>query len=465
MFDTSPSGISALVAQGEGPSIEFKTRFQSKDQIGRRLLSFANSGGGILLIGVADNGEIVGLPDKEISSAMSRVRELAQSMALQQRSGLQRVDGKAVVFVEVPAARHSVGYMRVAQQLEVRQRFRRFLIESFLIIAIFSCLWFLSGFRLPLISSALRVLFPDFRLVTVAITDLTLFLFFSTVYYGTANEVTPFKLALAIFWPFTRIFKKRLSIGYSRIDDIDSAISPASADSNNRDTESIDQEEEEKDHVPLRQSEGAGGIPVETTDGFTSNDADVVSVLAVDRSDDLFREVSERASYFANRMEKRTNTYMIVGVGMGFLGMFFWFWSFRTVLALPTTLVGFAEMAIPRVTILVFIELLAGFFLRQYRIGVEDFKYFFEIEQRAAWKRISYSILSNQKGSKGLQAFATSLAIDFSITKLKSGESTPTLEALKAEGNMALDAMKVVSNAVQEVAKSAKQAKALKQKE
>ena len=42
-------------------------------------------------------------------------------------------------------------------------------------------------------------------------------------------------------------------------------------------------------------------------------------------------------------------------------------------------LTEFIETAIPRVTILIFIELLAGFFLRQYRIGVEDFKYFFEI--------------------------------------------------------------------------------------
>ena len=84
---------------------------------------------------------------------------------------------------------------------------------------------------------------------------------------------------------------------------------------------------------------------------------------------------------------------MILGVFMGFIGMGFWFWSFNHALSRPMGLTELIEIAVPRVTILIFIELLAEFFLRQYRIGVEDFKYFFEIEQRAAWKRISYSIL------------------------------------------------------------------------
>ena len=59
--------------------------------------------------------------------------------------------------------------------------------------------------------------------------------------------------------------------------------------------------------------------------------------------------------------------------------MGFWYWSFKNALSKPMGLTEFIETAIPRVTILIFIELLAGFFLRQYRIGVEDFKYFFEI--------------------------------------------------------------------------------------
>jgi FtsH-binding integral membrane protein len=177
--------------------------------------------------------------------------------------------------------------------------------------------------------------------------------------------------------------------------------------------------------------------------------------IVTNKTDELFREVSERASFLADRMEKRTNTYMILGVTMGFIGMGFWFWSFNHALSKPMGMTEFVETAIPRITILIFIELLAGFFLRQYRIGVEDFKYFFEIEQRADWKRISYSILLANKDA-AIGTFAASLANEALAMKLQAGESTTTLEALKAEGNTTLEAMKLMGSTVKDVVQAVK---------
>ena len=54
----TPDAISDLIARGEGPTVEFK-RSLTKD-VGRELCAFANAGGGIILIGVSDAGEIVG---------------------------------------------------------------------------------------------------------------------------------------------------------------------------------------------------------------------------------------------------------------------------------------------------------------------------------------------------------------------------------------------------------------------
>jgi hypothetical protein len=71
-----------------------------------------------------------------------------------------------------------------------------------------------------------------------------------------------------------------------------------------------------------------------------------------------------------------------------------------------------------------------------------EFKYFFEIEQRADWKRISYSILLANKDA-AIGTFAASLANEVLAMKLQAGESTTTLEALKAEGNTTLEAMKL----------------------
>jgi len=59
--------LQKLVAQGEGFRLEFKRKAAHPDKIMREVSAFANSGGGHLLIGVDDNGEIPGLkyPDED----------------------------------------------------------------------------------------------------------------------------------------------------------------------------------------------------------------------------------------------------------------------------------------------------------------------------------------------------------------------------------------------------------------
>lgn len=64
-----------LIAQGEGPALEFK-RGLTKD-LGRELCAFANSAGGTLLIGISDLGRIVGVADH--NRTKSRIRSVARS--------------------------------------------------------------------------------------------------------------------------------------------------------------------------------------------------------------------------------------------------------------------------------------------------------------------------------------------------------------------------------------------------
>ena len=71
----TPEHLHDLMAQGEGPALEFK-RALTKD-LGRELCAFANSDGGTLLIGVSDPGRIVGVADH--NRTKSRVRSIARS--------------------------------------------------------------------------------------------------------------------------------------------------------------------------------------------------------------------------------------------------------------------------------------------------------------------------------------------------------------------------------------------------
>ncbi|WP_299986112.1 RNA-binding domain-containing protein [uncultured Pontibacter sp.] len=58
--------LQRLIWQGENDQVDFKQRVTQPDKIARTLVSFANTRGGTILIGVKDNGYIVGIdPDEE----------------------------------------------------------------------------------------------------------------------------------------------------------------------------------------------------------------------------------------------------------------------------------------------------------------------------------------------------------------------------------------------------------------
>jgi predicted HTH transcriptional regulator len=67
-FDPSKfAALRKLVSQGEGQHLEFKRKASFPDKVVRELIAFANTGGGILLIGVDDDKTISGLryPEEE----------------------------------------------------------------------------------------------------------------------------------------------------------------------------------------------------------------------------------------------------------------------------------------------------------------------------------------------------------------------------------------------------------------
>ena len=53
--------LKSLVKTGEGTYLEFKRTISNPEKIARELCAFANTKGGILLIGVDDNGSLVGV--------------------------------------------------------------------------------------------------------------------------------------------------------------------------------------------------------------------------------------------------------------------------------------------------------------------------------------------------------------------------------------------------------------------
>jgi hypothetical protein len=177
----------------------------------------------------------------------------------------------------------------------------------------------------------------------------------------------------------------------------------------------------------------------------------------------ILRESAHSAAKLAIKMERRINTHLILGVLVGVAGLAVWWISFHLGPGGPE--VGpdkkadftlYLEQAIPRITILLFIELLAGFFLRQYRIGVEDLKYFLELRRRADAKRIAYAIYALVDENQAKIDFANAIMKEQSDTRLASGESTTSLKAMEEEKNEMMQAFTTLADKFENVAKAFK---------
>jgi predicted HTH transcriptional regulator len=102
MANTTKSTLE-LIQMGEGLTIEFKRTIDSPFRIARTLASFANTSGGTLLVGVADNRETVGVFSelREIQKLERAGSELVDKELLIQYKAV-RLGTKLILRVEIP---------------------------------------------------------------------------------------------------------------------------------------------------------------------------------------------------------------------------------------------------------------------------------------------------------------------------------------------------------------------------
>lgn len=72
---SSKSDLEQQIAAGEGDRLEFKKTITQLHKIARTLVSFANTRGGIILVGVRDDGTITGVDPEEEKHSLQRAAE------------------------------------------------------------------------------------------------------------------------------------------------------------------------------------------------------------------------------------------------------------------------------------------------------------------------------------------------------------------------------------------------------
>ncbi len=99
----TPQELKDIICQGENSSVEFKESAVRPETIAREMVAFANSTGGLIVIGVADDGTIKGIGERtNFEEWVMNIARTAVSPALHVSSEFISVDGLPVHVISVP---------------------------------------------------------------------------------------------------------------------------------------------------------------------------------------------------------------------------------------------------------------------------------------------------------------------------------------------------------------------------
>ena len=119
MSELSKQDLKNLIATGESSFLEFKHKVASPEKIAREIAAFANTSGGTILIGVADNGELVGTESyMEEEFWLNQAADLCIPRA-EIHMELLNIGNKDVIIVEVPEAESKPVYVKGKKQRKV----------------------------------------------------------------------------------------------------------------------------------------------------------------------------------------------------------------------------------------------------------------------------------------------------------------------------------------------------------
>jgi hypothetical protein len=98
------SELRKLIESGENQYLEFKKKADHPDKIVREMVAFANSGGGVLLLGVEDNGRISGLkyPEEDLYVMEAAILRYARPALRYETEMIPVGEGKFVLKYSIP---------------------------------------------------------------------------------------------------------------------------------------------------------------------------------------------------------------------------------------------------------------------------------------------------------------------------------------------------------------------------
>lgn len=104
--------IKQLIDAGEGLTLDFKQQIQNPRKIAKSMVSFANTQGGVLLIGVRDNGSIAGIKSEEEVHMLELAASFHSKPEVPYSIEEIIIEGKTILKAHIPKGKDKPYYSR-----------------------------------------------------------------------------------------------------------------------------------------------------------------------------------------------------------------------------------------------------------------------------------------------------------------------------------------------------------------
>ncbi|WP_456188319.1 hypothetical protein [Bacillus cereus] len=144
------------------------------------------------------------------------------------------------------------------------------------------------------------------------------------------------------------------------------------------------------------------------------------------------------ATTLANKIYTRAGVYLLVGCLIAFVGiLIFYSPIFGDVLKVDqdTSVLSIVISYIPRFGAMIFVEVIAFFFLKQYKIMMEEFRYYERIKRRRQDNLAVLSLVKEFNEESILKMILENCKFEESNSRVLNGETTEVLEISKQSDN------------------------------
>jgi len=96
--------VQQLITRGESDKVEFKTRVgkdRELDEFIESVVAFANSSGGVILVGIDDNANIVGITEEKLDDRVSKILRSHCDPPIQPEMSIHSLDDKRILMIQV----------------------------------------------------------------------------------------------------------------------------------------------------------------------------------------------------------------------------------------------------------------------------------------------------------------------------------------------------------------------------